>query len=58
MTAFEPKKPYVYQPGSVNSPNYPRIYAISGPGVPKELQGKWMTKEEAYKALAEIEANK
>lgn len=56
MSEYQPTKPYVYQPDPVNSPNYPRIYALSGPGVPKEHQGKRYTKEAAQKILEGLES--
>ena len=56
MSEQERTKPYIYQPEPVNSPRYPRIYALSGPGVPPELLGKRYTKEEAEIALAALPA--
>ena len=54
MSDQERTEPYVYQPDPVNSPRYPRIYALGGPGVPSELQGKRYTREEAQEALASL----
>lgn len=51
MSSYEPSKPYVYQPDPVSSPNFPRIYALAGPGVPKEFEGKRFTKADAYEVL-------
>jgi len=58
MSNYEPGKPYVYQPDPVNSPDYPRIYALAGPGIPEKYQGKRFTKEGAENALAEIQITK
>jgi hypothetical protein len=55
MSNYEPTKPYVYQPDPINSPNYPRIYALAGPGVPPAYAGMRFTKEDAEKALKEIQ---
>ena len=57
MSSHEPTKPYVYQPDPVNSPNYPRIYALAGPGVPAEHQDKRYTKDEAMQILSAIAAS-
>ncbi len=57
MSDYQPTKPYVYQPDPVNSPDYPRIYALAGPGIPKEYQGKRYTKAEAEDALAALESS-
>lgn len=54
MSNIEPTKPYVYQPRAVNHPNYPYIYALSGPGVPLEFRKKYYTKEQANMILDEI----
>jgi len=54
MSDIERTRPYVYQPDPSYSPNYPRIYALAGPGVPKEFHGKRYTKDEAHALLATL----
>ena len=54
MSNFEPKEPYVYQPDGINSPDYPRIYALAGPGVPLKYQGKRYVKEDAESILNKL----
>lgn len=54
MSDHEPTKPYVYQPDGILNPSYPRIYALSGPGVPPEHQGMRYTKDEAQAILAHL----
>ena len=58
MSNYQPTEPYVYQPEPMSSPDYPRIYALAGPGVPKEYKDKKYTKEEAKAALIEIKESK
>lgn len=49
MSNIELKFNYVYQPDGVNSPNYPKIYAVSGPDVSFSNQvGKRFLKNDAY----------
>lgn len=58
MSNYQPNQPYVYQPDPVNSPDYPKIYALAGPGVPKKYQGKRYTKGEAENVLTKIQESK
>ncbi len=54
MSDFKLTKPTLYQPGALNCPNYPRIFAVAGPGVPEKYRGHRYTKEEAEKIVADL----
>lgn len=53
MSSKEPTGPYVYQPEPVNSPLYPRIFAVGGPGA-EDYDGQRFTRADANRIVEKL----